>query len=307
MILIVSHRHDVHAQLVARRLNALDRAVCFLDTSRFGNGALIDHRVGREPRAVVTAEDGVVTRVDDVHTVWYRRPWLPRIADTVTDEDDRRFSLHEWAQAIDGVLLSLDARFVNPLYAHRGAVKPRQLCVAQSVGLSVPDTTITNDPNAASDCLRRHGNRVVHKSLTSPDHHFVETRRWADTDPATLGDLPVAPTIFQAEVQGVSDVRVTVVGEQVFAAEIIRRGDLPDCRLELDASYVPHNLPRRVVDSLLDLMHRLGLVFGTIDMRITPKREYVFFEVNPQGQYLFVEIRTGMPITTALVELLASA
>jgi hypothetical protein len=95
--------------------------------------------------------------------------------------------------------------------------------------------------------------------------------------------LPFAPTIFQAEVEGHSDLRVTVVGEQLFAAEIMRRTDLPDGRLDLDAPYVPHNLPGPVSESLLDLMHRLGLVFATIDMRITPEGEYVFFEAIPRA------------------------
>jgi len=62
-----------------------------------------------------------------------------------------------------------------------------------------------------------------------------------------------------------------------------------------------HSLSRR----LLALVGRLGLVFSTIDMKLTDEGEYVFLELNPMGQYLYVEILTGLPLTAAMAELLA--
>ena len=51
-------------------------------------------------------------------------------------------------------------------------------------------------------------------------------------------------------------------------------------------------------------MHALGLVYGAIDMRLTPNGEYVFLEVNPAGQWLFIEQATGQPISAAIAEAL---
>jgi hypothetical protein len=41
-------------------------------------------------------------------------------------------------------------------------------------------------------------------------------------------------------------------------------------------------------------------------MRRTPAGDYYFLEVNPAGQWAFVEERTQLPITKAMVDLLAS-
>ncbi len=51
-------------------------------------------------------------------------------------------------------------------------------------------------------------------------------------------------------------------------------------------------------------MDKLGLVFGTIDLKLADSGERVFLEVNPQGQFLYIEIQTGLPISNALAELL---
>jgi hypothetical protein len=51
-------------------------------------------------------------------------------------------------------------------------------------------------------------------------------------------------------------------------------------------------------------MRRLGLVYGAIDLRLTPEGRYVFLEINPSGQFLYVEHATGQPITAALAKAL---
>ena len=63
-------------------------------------------------------------------------------------------------------------------------------------------------------------------------------------------------------------------------------------------------LPDRVRADLLQLMRRLGLVYGAIDMRLTPDGRYVFFEINPAGHWMFIEHRTGQPMTEAFIRLL---
>ena len=65
-----------------------------------------------------------------------------------------------------------------------------------------------------------------------------------------------------------------------------------------------HVLPDDVLDKLRQLMSILRLVYGAIDMRLTPDGEYVFLEVNPAGQWQFVEERTAQPITDALASYL---
>src|SRR5215831_1526236 len=74
--------------------------------------------------------------------------------------------------------------------------------------------------------------------------------------------------------------------------------------MNLDAQYVVHELPPKIATILDELMDRLGLVYDTIDLRLTPDGHYVFLEINPAGQFLYIEHATGQPIAAALVETL---
>ena len=68
--------------------------------------------------------------------------------------------------------------------------------------------------------------------------------------------------------------------------------------------YVPHELPANVAEKLYALMDALGLVFGSVDMIVTPEGKYVFLEINPNGQFDWVAKRAGLPIYEALADLL---
>jgi len=117
-----------------------------------------------------------------------------------------------------------------------------------------------------------------------------------------------APVIFQEYIEGV-DLRITVIGEKVFAAEIdARKTSYPvDMRMVIgETSIRPVELPPGILKSLLELQRRLGLDYGAIDMRRTPAGEYFFFEVNPAGQWLFVEQKTGLEISQAVTDFLST-
>jgi glutathione synthase/RimK-type ligase-like ATP-grasp enzyme len=53
-------------------------------------------------------------------------------------------------------------------------------------------------------------------------------------------------------------------------------------------------------------MRRLGLVYGAIDLRLTGDGRYVFLEINPAGQFRYVEEQTGQPLAAALAARLAA-
>ena len=106
----------------------------------------------------------------------------------------------------------------------------------------------------------------------------------------------------------VADLRVTIIGDEIFAATVDLR-DLEydvDVRMNLNAKHVAHDLPDDIADKLRGLMRRLGLVYGAIDLRLTGDGRYVFLEINPAGQFLYVEEQTGQPLAAALAARLAA-
>ena len=306
MIAIIASPKDIHVRYIERELEKLGRRVRVIDTRDFGQGTLIDYPIGGASE--ITPIHGAPVSLRDISTVWYRRPFHGQIAAGVRDPEDRRFCRQEWATTFDGVLLNLDARFVNPVVAEFAAVKPRQLQVAAQCGFRIPDTLITNDPAKVDVFLDKHQRRIIHKALTAPANRLLATRCWDEADREAFDSLPLAPTMFQEQIFGPADIRATVVGDEIFAARIATEEGRAgvDSRLDLDAPYELHLLPDPVARALRDTMARLGLVYGTVDMKIDRDGDYVFLEINPQGQFLYVEILTGMPIGAALARLLAA-
>jgi len=205
----------------------------------------------------------------------------------------------------------LATRFwINPYGEGRAAeYKPYQLKIAQQTNLSVPRTLITNEPAAALQFFDTCGGNVIYKTFTAyhretgdGSYRGIYTTRVRREDlQARSKTIALAPCLFQEYVPKESELRITVIGDRVFAAEIDSqksprmRDDWR--RYDHDQSlYRPTKLPREVEKKVQELMRKLGLVFGCIDMILTPEGRYVFLEINPSGQWYWVELLTGMPL-----------
>jgi hypothetical protein len=306
VILIISSPCDVHARVVAQEITKRGVAVAIGDVTEFSAGARLAVNP-RNPRdATWVGADGTTIELGDVRSVWCRRSFPPRYDPALRDVADRLFVQRQWSEMLWGTIMALDADLLSDPFRQRAATKPYQLAVAQRVGLSIPDTLITNDAQRAREFVSRHEQRVIHKTLAVSYEQFLYTKQWDRDDDAGLHELVLAPMILQRQVAGSKELRVTVVGEQCFAAEFEARGHV-DGRLDSTATYRAHRLPAEVEGKLGAMMHKLGLRYATIDLRLDPHGDYVFLDLNPQGQYLYVEIRTGQPITRALVDLLVGA
>jgi hypothetical protein len=279
--------------------------VTIFDAGLLGNGSTLTYPLGEAPIAVLSS--GQTVSFDRATCIWYRRPRLGHVAEHIRNPAVRNFCRQEWANLLEGLFLNSDARFVNPMLAEYAAVKPRQLHVAREVGWVIPDTLITSDKDHASTFIQKHHGRVIHKAMTAPRDRLIDTRVWDESDRPALKALTFAPTIFQEMICGPMDLRITVVGQRVFTARILtdRSRAGIDSRMDMDAPYEPYELPDQIHERVQAFMAAMGLVYGTIDLKITPEGEYVFLEVNPQGQFLYVEILTGMPIASAMADLLA--
>jgi glutathione synthase/RimK-type ligase-like ATP-grasp enzyme len=209
---------------------------------------------------------------------------------------------------------ALPITWVSPPKAIETAMmKTWQLPAAHHAGLEIPETLVTSDPSEARAFIDRLGrDRVVCKAFSATESHWRETRRVGAAEYQLLDRVQLAPVIFQELVPAEVDLRVTIVGEEVFAAAIHSQ-ELPyplDFRLFLDTGrgvpMRPAVLPDEVTESLQRLLKAAGLRYGAVDMRRTPDGRHVFLEVNPAGQWRFVEEVTGQPITAAMARLLSS-
>jgi hypothetical protein len=301
MIVIVDRRQDLHVRVVKNHLERRGAKVFVADPVELGAGAELSFWSAAPGRSEWRRRDGAVMPMSEAAAIWFRPKGQPTTPFEVEDRNDRRFIQHEWRELMRGVLASLDVPMINPLFAMLKATKPYQLAMASRAGLAVPDTLITSSARRALEFVAQPG-AVVHKTMTPPDDRLLATKVWEEHDTRSLPELELAPTMFQRRVEGTRELRVTVVGERLFAAEVSTT--LVDGRLDLAALHVPHQLPGSVARGLLSLLERLSLPYAAVDMRIDARGEYQFLEANPAGQFLWIEIATGMPISAAMADLL---
>ncbi len=266
---------------------------------------------GEPSRYTLYLPGGRALPFEDVDVIWWRRPQGFAIHPEVADPDHYAFAQAESTEAFTGLWLAAPVFWINhPTRDSEAGRKAYQLRLASEIGLEIPETLITS--NAADVCafIQRQGpERTVYKAFSATASHWRETRLLKPEEMALLDNVRFAPVIFQEYVPADVDLRVTVVGEDVFPAAIHSQQTAykHDFRMDMATARVEAcTLPESVQRMLLELMRRLGLVYGAIDMRRTPEGRHVFLEINPAGQWLFVEDRTGQPITEALCSVIAA-
>lgn len=313
MILAVSHEGDAHAPLVLGLLRQAGHEVALLDLADFPASGTVS--VELDPcrsRADLEVCDGESVPLENVSAVWWRRPRTPCPPPGLTP-CDADYARAQTTEALMGLFGSLGVRWVNEPWAdQRASHKVSQLRLARSVGLLLPDTLVSNEPDRVRAFLdERGGQPTIHKPLHMDERTWRPTRFVTLADRARIPTVRLAPAIFQTYIAGV-DVRVTAVGGELFAAAIDARGTASpeDCRYALNdpaCRVSACRVPDDVADRLRAFLARMGLAYAAADFRIRADGAWVFLEVNPSGQWYWVEERTGQPITAALVDLLARA
>jgi len=307
----VSHEQDPHADRVIGHLRTAGQEVLLFNLSELPDRATLtfDYTCCESPRIDFARLTGERFALNEVQSVWWRRPQAPDL-NSVIDPQVNLFTANEWNEAINGLWQLLDARWMNdPTMDDAASRKARQLRLAAEVGLKTPRTVITSDPSRAQTFISQQGvENTIYKTFSCTHAVWRETRLLNVEALGQLDAVRVAPVIFQEFIPAESDLRITHVDGRLYTAAIrsAPQQGLVDFRMSVgDAAMRAEELPADIVEKLLALMQRLGLVYGAIDMRRTPSGEYYFFEVNTAGEFLFVEDRTNLPISKAIAAWLA--
>lgn len=300
-VLIVAGDDDLHAQAVAAAIERKGGRSVFWGAADFPSRG----RVAFDPAKGELEVEGVLGATE-AHSVWWRRPGPIKVAPEVCDARVRQYCFTESLYFLRAVFDALPIPVINHPWKEEAARKPRQLAVAAKLGLTIPHTWIGTDPAGVKAFWDQHHGRCVYKPLTPPSFRMAETRALTAEHLADLHALRHAPILIQEHVPLGVDVRITIIGDRLFAAEVTRNRSEAhiDWRLDLTATWSRHSLPALVQAQLHGLLGALGLEYGSIDMRQRPDGEYVFFEVNPAGQFLFLEIDAELPLADAMACLL---
>ncbi|MCQ8195180.1 ATP-grasp ribosomal peptide maturase [Streptomyces rugosispiralis] len=241
-----------------------------------------------------------------VRSVYYRRP--SGFAFPHLNRQDERFAVAQARYGLGGILTSLpDCLYVNhPNRIGDAEYKPAGLAAAAAAGFVLPPTLITNVPDDARAFVKENRS-VIFKPLSVPLYLIDGVAQTVPVREVTVDEIDdsVAGTMhcFQARVDKVADVRVTVIGKRIFAVRI--DSGLLDWRTDYSTHmYSPVSVPLAMERAMRAYLKHFGLVFGAFDFALAESGEWTFIECNPSGQWAWMEPPTGLPMTAALSDLL---
>lgn len=309
-VFIISTALDVATDAVVEELTRRKVPVVRCDTEKYPFGSALTYRIGKHEEPTLTLDDQCGFR-----SIWYRRVRSPVRPDGM-DAGYFAFSEKESRYSLIGGLLALSRTIPTmscPASVWAAEHKPYQLAIAKQCGLSIPDTLISNLPSEAERFFKQHCANVVAKPVRTgyledaDGPKAIYTSKVEEFHMKQITRLSVAPATFQTLVHKQSDIRVTIVGEKIFCAEILSQTD-DDASVDWrrtsnpDLPHKHHNLPGTVELRLLQYMKRLGLEYGAIDLVLDGDGNYYFLEVNPGGQWLWLDRILDLGITDSIAD-----
>lgn len=308
--LIVSAAGDWSAEQVVQRLDARGAAWSWLDPADFPQDVRVAARLGRGWQGSVATPHGAF-RWEEVTSVFYRRP-RDFAMPAGMSEPEKRFARAQARVGLGGVLASLPARWINhPSALADCEYKPWQLNLAATVGLPVPATVVTNDPEEVRTFVAEVGEVVV-KPLAEPivseagGQKAVWTRRISSTDLTDLVGVELTMHLVQQWIPKACDVRLTVVGPHLFPVAIHAHSETTriDWRTDYDAlTYEVIDCPPSVSEGVQSFLKAAGLTYGAFDFAVAQDTgEFVFLECNGAGQWGWLAEECGLPIADAIAD-----
>ncbi|MBW4494006.1 MAG: MvdD family ATP-grasp ribosomal peptide maturase [Oscillatoria princeps RMCB-10] len=318
-VLIITHSEDNES--IPMVINAIEerggKAFRF-DTDRFPTEVRLDLCYSGANEQLTLASDSGELNLNEVSAVWYRRIRIGARIPATMDSQLRDASIQESRATVQGAIASIKAFHLDSVpNIRRAENKQLQLQVARELGLDTPRTLITNNPEAVRKFAKECEGDLIVKMLSSfaiyegGKEKVVFTNQVKPEDLDSLDGLRYCPMTFQEKVPKALELRVTVVGKQVFAAAIDSQKNQraqDDWRrqgLVMIKDWEPYALPEDVAGKLLALTQHFGLNYGAIDVILTPDGRHVFLEINPVGEFFWLECcPPHFPISSALAGVL---
>lgn len=318
MLLIITSKSDGHIEPVTRFIDTAGVEWVRINTEDLATNVDMNIEPAAGRGRIFIRDSGREIALDAVEAVWYRKPDPVRVDHFDLDGGALDYVEAEYREILDGLyaLLSNVPWINNPFTTRLAHRKMLQLQVAARAGFATPRTLVTNVAAEALRFAESVGGDVAVKSLGALSvmdssgprdvQYGIFTRRIDRRELAAVSDkIPYLPTTFQEFIPKRYELRITCVGDRVFACRIdARPGDVTADDYRFDTANLDHAAVEcpELHDRLRAYMKALDLNFACFDVIISRSGEAVFLEANPNGQWLWVEHLTGLPIGRAIAE-----
>lgn len=298
IILIVTSSIDETASYIMKKYS--DVADFFrVDVDNFGQYKFYIGNTGWQ------ISDGKVSiNSQDIYSIYYRKPMLPDLG-----EYDPQYHLmiqRDIISVINGIVDSFSGKVLTkPSILRKAENKVYQLIYAGKNEWNIPDSYIGNN---CIECGKYKNSISIIKPLTTGKtyghngYELYQTNIFNGTDK----DISITPVYLQNYIHKQFEVRVTIIGKYVYPIRIDTEN-----KVDWRADYHNHRYtqiicPDAIVEKCYQMMNDFSLAFGAFDFIVTPEEEWIFLEVNPNGQWLWLEQRLGLDISKKIVEYLIS-
>ncbi len=319
MILIFTHKQDVHADEVIRYLNNLNIVVFRLNSEDF----LLKYQItlfqtNNSWSGEIIDELGRVLEIEKLKVAWFRKANFNFLFDSRMDASNKDFISSETKALIDVLYTLPTLKWINdPMQARGAKVKFQQLLLASKMGIKIPKTIITTNPKSAKKFFKECKEEVLLKSIytgnvtiNGRNQGLLSKKISKDEFYKNYKNISLCPTQIQEYIKKDFELRITIIGKKVFAVKIDSQANKEtSVDWRSDTKMNPHSifkLPRKIEKFCLDFLKYQNLLYGAMDFIVMPSGEYVFLENNPFGQYLWLELETNVPLTEEIGNLLIS-
>ncbi|BAY82996.1 hypothetical protein NIES267_24820 [Calothrix parasitica NIES-267] len=317
VVLLITHSGDFYTvDRVSQALSRLGAKPFRLNTDMFPLSVELATHVSKSGNKHWLKYDEEYLNIEQVRAVWMRRIWQPQLATNLAPKYHNA-CIRESVTTLDGFWDSLRAaHWVDNLQRINIAEnKLRQLRVAQEIGLSIPQTLVTNNPSEAREFFLELKGKVVVKLLTPLSYSmkgssfFFYTSKVKEEDLLDAETLSYCPMIFQEQIPKQRELRIVFVDGNFFVGALdasqyaVSTTDWR-CADNKNLGWEGFQLPEKLKERLNLFMKKFGLLFGAFDFIQTHKEEYFFLEINPTGEWGMLERDLELPISNAIANAL---
>jgi glutathione synthase/RimK-type ligase-like ATP-grasp enzyme len=307
-VLIFTHADDLHGLAVGHELRAGGATCSVIEVDRFPcQGGLVSWSTPWSlGGSLLRDTDGARVDITKFDVAWWRRfPSTMLYPDGFSNSiaDQSLVSRDTQAALLGMALTDFRGHWVsNPEATRRAENKLIQLRTADQLGMRIPRTIITQDPDIAREFCESLNYEVVIKPVRG---HKLAPVLTGKATPELLAQSPrvrLAPTIYQELISGSRHLRVNCFGETCHAFGL--ETDQLDWRVPLATNVRPVDIDTELSRLVVALVARLGLRMGVLDVKLTGDGQPVFLEVNPQGQFLFLDGLCGTNLLKSFAQYL---
>ncbi len=325
LILICSISKDLHAKEVIKHLDSLKIDSIFLKTDRLSPSTGI-HVDSSNNSTYFICKSGKTIPIENFSAIWNRKPFVPKDTHREVSVEQKNaidFKHNEMRSLVSSMLLTakrLNIFTLNGLGENYSSKhKIEQLHLAKNIGFNIPDTIVSSNPKRISEFLKKHKGTCIIKNMG--DQPSISRNQYSDMmtkeieldyfNKYYVNKTLDYPILIQEKIKKKYELRITIIGNKIFPCSIDSQKHQES---SIDWRWIPTKLmthkivklPKTIENYCFRLCKRCHLQYGAIDMAVTPDDKYIFFEINPGGQYLWIEEMTKAPLSQAMANLLSN-